>query len=198
MLCFELRMLIKIVQKDEAVLREIAREVAPSDITSAKIKKVIADMKDALYTCDDGIAIAAPQIGIPLRIFVVSGKIFYIKKESGDVSKDAPEPALTKKEKIEFEKKCRKKDMVFINPEIIKLSKQKIWVPEGCLSVRWQYGDTHRSKQARVRAYDEHGHSFETGASGLLAQVFQHEIDHLNGILFIDHAKNIEELKPSA
>lgn len=198
MLCFELHMAVKIVQKNEAVLREIAHEVVLSDIVSTKIKKVIADMKDSLYVCDDGIAIAAPQIGIPLRIFVVSGKIFYIKKESGDVSKDTPEPVLTKKEKEEFEKKCRKKDMVFINPKIIKLSKQKIWTPEGCLSVRWQYGDTHRSKQARLRAYDEHGHPFETGASGLLAQVFQHEIDHLNGILFIDHAKNIEKLKPEA
>ena len=189
---------IHIVQKDVAVLREMAREVPIADITSHKIKKIIADMKEALYACDDGIAIAAPQIGAPLRIFVVSGKIFYIKKETGDISKNTPEPILTKKEKLELEKKCKKKDMVFINPEIIKLSKQKVWTPEGCLSVRWQYGDTHRSKQARVRAYNEHGVIFETGASGLLAQIFQHEIDHLNGILFIDHAKNIEELKPDA
>lgn len=192
---------IKIVQKDAAVLRRIAREVPLSEITSVKIKKIIADMKNALYTCDDGIAIAAPQIGVPLRIFVVSGKIFYIKKEAGDISKDTseiPEPILTKKEKIEFEKKCRKKDMVFINPKILKLSKQKTWTPEGCLSVRWQYGKTRRARQARIRAENERGKPFETGASGLLAQIFQHEIDHLNGILFIDHAKDIEEITPNS
>ncbi|MBI2046477.1 MAG: peptide deformylase [Parcubacteria group bacterium] len=189
---------IKIVQKDEPVLREIAKNIPLSEIKGAKIKRLIADMKDALYTCDDGIAIAAPQIDVPLRMFVVSGKIFYLKKETDKVSKDTPEPILTKKEKAAFEKKCREKDMVFINPEIIKLSKQKVLVPEGCLSVRWQYGNTYRAKQVRIRAYDEHGTSFEMGASGLLAQVFQHEIDHLNGILFIDHAKEIEEIKPDA
>src|SRR3989338_6135680 len=148
---------IKIIQKDEVVLRTIAEKVPLSEIKNVKIKKIIADMKDALYACDDGIAIAAPQIGISLRIFVVSGKIFYIKikKEADGISKDMPEPALTKKERTEFEKKYRKKDMVFINPEIVKLSKQKIWAPEGCLSVRWQYGNTNRPKQVRVHAHNE-------------------------------------------
>jgi peptide deformylase len=189
---------IKIVQKNEPVLRAVAHKVPLSEIKSPKIKKIIDDMKDALYACDDGVAIAAPQIDVPLRIFAVSGKIFYLPKETRDAENNALEQVLTEKEKIDFEKKCHKKDIVFINPEIIKLSKQKVWTPEGCLSVRWQYGNTHRAKQARVRAYNEKGVSFEMGASGLLAQVFQHEIDHLNGILFIDHAKDIEELKPEA
>ena len=88
------------------------------------------------------------------------------------------------------------KDLVFINPKISKLSREKEWLPEGCLSVRWLYGKTLRSKKAMITAYDENGKKFTRGASGLLAQIFQHETDHLNGILFIDHAKEIKEEKP--
>ena len=86
--------------------------------------------------------------------------------------------------------------MVFINPKISKLSKEKEWTPEGCLSVRWLYGKTYRSKKASISAYDENSKKFTRGASGLLAQIFQHETDHLNGILFIDHAKDIKEELP--
>jgi len=88
--------------------------------------------------------------------------------------------------------------LVFINPKIFKLSREKDWVPEGCLSVRWLYGKTYRSKKATVEAYDKNGKKFKMGGSGLLAQIFQHETDHLNGILFTDHAKDIkEELPPN-
>ncbi len=86
------------------------------------------------------------------------------------------------------------KDLVFINPEIIKLSRKKRWAPEGCLSVRWLYGEVSRSEKATVRGFDEHGKPFMRGASGLLAQIFQHETDHLNGLLFIDKARNVEKI----
>jgi peptide deformylase len=86
--------------------------------------------------------------------------------------------------------------MIAINPEIIKHSRKKVKVPEGCLSVRWLYGNTIRSEKALLRAYDENGKLFTYGGSGLVAQIFQHETDHLNGILFIDHATEIEELSP--
>ena len=88
------------------------------------------------------------------------------------------------------------KDLVFINPKISKLSRDKDWMPEGCLSVRWLYGKTFRSKKATITAYDENGQKFTRGASGLLAQIFQHETDHLNGVLFIDHAKDVKEELP--
>jgi len=99
----------------------------------------------------------------------------------------------------EFEKIPQKeipKDLVFINPKISKLSKEKEWLPEGCLSVRWLYGKTYRSKKAMITAYDEKGKKFQRGASGLLAQIFQHETDHLKGVLFTDHAKDIREELP--
>ena len=173
--------MIKIVQKENGVLRQMAKEVPKEDITKPKIKKVLKDMADALKSQDDGVAIAAPQIGISLRVFIVSGKIFspYFKRG---------EP-LPKGEKTP-------KNIIFINPKISKLSKEKNWVPEGCLSVRWLYGKTHRGVKATIQAFDENGKKFIRGGSGLLAQIFQHETDHLNGILFIDHAKDIKEEKP--
>ncbi len=67
---------------------------------------------------------------------------------------------------------------------------------EGCLSVRFLYGKIKRSEKATVTAYDETGKKFSYSGTGLMAQIFQHETDHLNGILFIDTAKDVEELTP--
>jgi peptide deformylase len=178
-------MVKKILGQHEKVLREIAKEVPLADITSPKIKKIIKEMSEALRGQDDGVAIAAPQIGYSLRIFLVSGKIFEEDfNKSGD---DTIAPQ---------EKKEIPKDLVFINPEISKLSRGKEWLPEGCLSVRWLYGKTFRSKKATIIAYDENGKKFKRGGADLLAQIFQHETDHLNGILFIDHAKDVKEELP--
>ena len=90
------------------------------------------------------------------------------------------------------------RNMVVINPKMTKLSKKKVKVPEGCLSCRWLYGDTIRHEKAAIRAHDEHGKAFTYGGAALIAQIFQHECDHLNGILFVDHATNIEEMTPEA
>jgi len=166
-------MVTKIVQKENPVLREIAKEVPVSTITSAKIQKIITQMKKALASQDDGVAIAAPQIAVSLRIFIISGK-------ANDIVKGT-EGSL---------------DEVYINPVFTKISKDKKLVDEGCLSVRYLYGKTKRSTRATIEAYDEKGKKFSRGASGLIAQIFQHETDHLNGILFIDNAKEIKDLPP--
>ena len=100
------------------------------------------------------------------------------------------------KDVITEEEKNKFSDVVYINPEIKKLSRTKTRVDEGCLSVRYLYGKVERSEKATVTAYDENGHKFTRGGSGLLAQIFQHEIDHLNGILFIDKADDIVEILP--
>lgn len=175
-------MSIKIVQKEEKVLRQKTKEVPLGEISSPKIKKVLKDMAVALRAQGDGVAIAAPQIGVPLRIFMVSGKIFMKEFVRGkglpENTKDIP------------------KDMVFINPKILKLSKKKAWLPEGCLSCRWLYGEVNRSTNAKVEAYDESGQKFKRGAGGLLAQIFQHETDHLDGTLFIDKARDLRDMPP--
>lgn len=176
-----------IFQKDAKILRQVAKEVRIGDIRSAKIKRVLREMSAALKSQLDGVAIAAPQIGYPLRIFVVSGRVFKGDFNERELpSDDLPDETLAKKKKTP-------KDMVFINPKISRLSRDKDWLPEGCLSVRPIYGRTLRSKKATVTAYDEEGKKFQRGASGLLAQIFQHETDHLDGILFIDHAKELRE-----
>lgn len=166
-----------ILQSEEKVLRQVAKEIPIKDIQSLKVKKILKDMSLALDSQYDGVAIAAPQIGYSVRIFLVSGKIF--------------EKDFMKGKKTEIKKEI--KNLAFINPKITKLSKDKEWMPEGCLSVRPIYGKTYRSNKATVEAYNEEGVKFTRGASGLLAQIFQHETDHLNGILFIDHAKELRE-----
>ena len=171
---------IKIVQKSEPVLRRVAEKVPVNEIKEDKIQKIITDMKIALDSQDDGVAIAAPQINTPLRIFVVSRKV----------------ELLIKNEEITEEKLKNLKYPIYINPEIKKLSRSKKEVDEGCLSVRYLYGKVKRAEKATVSAYDENGKKFTIGASGLLAQIFQHEIDHLNGILFTDKANKIVEILP--
>ncbi len=171
--------MVSIVQKDDPVLRLTAQPVSAHMFGTKELTKTLSLMKQALATQDDGVAIAAPQIGVSLRIFVVSGHVFdmlYPEETEGDI------PAHP--------------DMIFINPEIIKLSKEQEELEEGCLSVRYLYGKIKRAKKAKVRAYDEHGKLFEVGGSGLLAQIFQHETDHLNGILFIDNATDVKDVPP--
>ncbi len=173
--------MVKIVQKENLVLRQKAKEVPKSLIGTGALSKIISDMKKALDGQDDGVAIAAPQIGVSYRIFVVSGKIFH-----PDFSEDRPINQIEKKHD----------DIIFINPKITKLSKRKRLMPEGCLSVRWIYGNVERSTQATISALDEGGKKFVRGASGILAQIFQHETDHLDGVLFIDKAQDMEEVPP--
>jgi peptide deformylase len=163
----------KLVPQNHPALHEIATEVAFSDIGTPAIAKVLKDMRKALRTYEaegfTGVAIAAPQIGVPLRIFIVEDM-----GEKHDEKNPLP-------------------NLVAINPKIIKISKRKRVVGEGCLSVPDHYGAIERSTQVTLRAYDETGNEYERGASGLLAQIFQHECDHLDGILFTDHAEKVWE-----
>ncbi len=168
-----------IVQKEDPVLREKAVEVPKESLSSARIVRIIKAMQQALESQADGVAIAAPQIGENLRIFIVSKRAFQLQGEKSEELNESPAH-----------------DLVFINPRLMKLSRKKEWVEEGCLSVRWLYGHVQRSVKASVRAYDERGKIFERGGSGILAQIFQHEMDHLDGMLFIDKAKDIREVLP--
>lgn len=181
----------EIVQKGEKVLRKIAKEVPIEEISGRKIQTVIRRMIKAVDSQEDGVAIAAPQIGESLRIFVVSRKLFEILEEEKSKTR-------SKRENLdEFEANKEFKDLVFINPEIIKISKKQFVTEEGCLSVRWLYGKVKRAEKASVKAFDENGKSFTIGGSGLLAQAFQHEIDHLDGILFVDKAADLKEMPPA-
>lgn len=188
--------MVKIVQKEDPVLREIAKPVNQKDFGSPLLKKILEDMVTALEKEEDGVAIAAPQIGVPLRIFIVSHRAFEYEDEEEENADDLENmhgDFVSLAKPIKHRKPMRS-DMVFINPVITKLSRKKKWVPEGCLSVRWLYGEVERAEKATVRAYDQNGKAFTCGGSGLLAQIFQHETDHLNGALFIDTARNVETI----
>ena len=170
-----------IVQTGDKVLRETAKEINLAEIKSAKIKKILAQMTDALSVAKDGVALAAPQIGIPLRIFIVLKE--YTENKTAQELKEIKE------------KKVKPEIVVFINPKITKISKKKQTVREGCLSVVGMFGSITRAEKVTVEAYNEKGEKFSRGASGLLAQIFQHEMDHLNGILFTDTAVNLEKIE---
>jgi len=161
-----------ILQKNSKLLREKTVFIPLDKIGSKKLKSIIEKMRKAMDSRDDGVAIAGPQIGASLKIFIVSKRAFEIVYNGKN------------KNNKKFE------DKIFINPEIIKLSKEKGDVEEGCLSVKGIYGLVNRAKKATIKAYDENGKLFTTGGSGLIAQIFQHEIDHLNGILFTDKTQN--------
>ncbi len=186
-----------IVSEGHPALRAMSEEIPLSEISSPKIQNLIADMKKSLASQDDGIGLAAPQIGVPLRIFIVSKKIFSSHSPSNE--QDSVAAPKIEKDKVSEEGTTKTPakidDLVFINPVLTKMSKEKKWMEgEGCLSVRWVYGKVQRSTKVTIRAYDEFGRVFERGAGGLLAHIFQHEVDHLNGILFIDKAKDLEEV----
>ena len=170
-----------IVQTGDKVLRETAKEISLAEIKSAKIKKILAQMTKALSVAKDGVALAAPQIGIPLRIFIILKE--YTENKTAQELKEIQE------------KKVRPEIVVFINPKITKISKKKQTVREGCLSVVGMFGAITRAEKVTAEAYNEKGEKFSRGASGLLAQIFQHEMDHLNGVLFTDTATNLEKLE---
>ena len=158
----------KVIKYGEPILRQSAKEVHK---VSKKIKELVDDMLDTMYS-QNGVGLAAPQIGESYRIFVI------------DVS-TGNEPL---------------NPMVFINPKIIKKSGAVV-SREGCLSFPEAFTDVKRYANVMVKAMDRNGRSFVVEAKDgtLLARAIQHEFDHLNGILFIDHLINRfeaeEELK---
>ncbi len=167
-------------------LRYIAREIPVAEIRSAKIVKLIEEMKKLLAKEEYGVALAAPQLGESIRLFIISGRALARGKRNAKDEADGPAGA---------DEAPPLPDQVYINPQLLKLSRIKKDKHEGCLSIRGKWGVVPRSEKATIRAYDENGVRFTRGASGFLAHIFQHEVDHLEGILYTDKAKNIYDEK---
>jgi peptide deformylase len=179
----------KIVTEDHPALRMTSIEIPKDEIKGEYIQNLISHMSKMLAQQIDGVGLAAPQVGVPLQLFMVSGKVF--------LNDDDREVLMEAEKRKKKHKVIIPPDLVCINPQILKVSKDKKWMDgEGCLSVRWFYGKVQRSLRATIKALDRDGNSFTRGASGLLAHIFQHEVDHLNGILFIDKAKDVREFEP--
>lgn len=168
--------MVKIIQIGDDRLRTVCEPISILEIDSPETKQLLKDMSEALRSQDDGVAISAPQIGVTKRVFAVSTKIF-------DEDYLAGEP-----EKKTYE------HLYFINPKITKFSVKKEELEEGCLSIRGVYGLVKRPKNVTMESVNERGEKVVRGAGGLLARIFQHEIDHLDGILFIDKASAIKEI----
>ena len=136
----------------------------PVDKVDDLTRKLINDMLETMYLAP-GIGLAAIQIGVPKRIIVL------------DISKD-PE---------------KKEPMYFVNPVIVSTSKNNITYEEGCLSVPGQFAEIDRPDRCHVKYLDYNGNYKEFKSEGLLATCIQHEIDHLEGILFIDYLSNLKK-----
>lgn len=181
---------LSIVAEPSPILRLISTEVPIQKIGSKKIQDLIRDMSETLRGIEVGIGLAAPQVGENLRIFLASEEALVINRDEKKVDV----------EKYKESKASRNwKHFVFINPKLLKKSKNKKRLVEGCLSVNDPsgeiiYGKVDRFEKVSVEAYNEHGKKFKVGAKGLFAQVLQHEMDHLDGILFIDKAKEIRKI----
>ena len=171
-----------IIQKENPLLHQKAASVPVADIRKKTARDLIERMKQALRAEPSGVGLAAPQIGISRAIFIVSR--YVLDPKEIDVI-ESVEAIRKKKETEEY--------LIFVNPRIIKQSRKKAVLTEGCLSVRGVYGKIKRSTNVTVEAHDENGKKFTRGAGGLFAQVLQHETDHLAGVLFVDKALSLEK-----
>ena len=183
----------EIVQDGAAVLRKVAEPVPDKLFGSSELATLIKDMSVALDVEPDGVALAAPQVGVSWRIFIVRMDRVDVPPltEGGETpAPSSPEArkgaALARPAIVE----------VYINPEIMKTSRKRARADEGCLSVRGVYGTTSRHERVTLAARHPDGRRFTRGAGGLLAQIFEHEVDHLNGVLFTDGAENVVEIRP--
>ncbi len=154
----------KILTEPNKFLRKKSLRVENVD---ENIQKLMDDMLETLYAAP-GIGLAAIQIGVDKRIIVI------------DINRDK-------------DKKSKKNHMFFVNPEIIWKSEEKLTYEEGCLSVPNQFAEINRPKKCHVKHLDYNGDFQELKAEGLLATCIQHEIDHLEGILFIDYLSKLKK-----
>ena len=157
--------ILPIVEVPDLRLRQISKPVEQVD---DGVRALIADMFETMYDAP-GIGLAAIQVGVPKRILVID-----LQEPEEEGGKPVRDPR------------------VFINPEILTASEQEIPYTEGCLSIPDQYADVDRPDRIKARWLDEQGTQHEEEIDGLLAVCLQHEMDHLNGVLFIDHLSRLK------
>jgi len=142
----------------DPVLRQKAKRARTID---SSIQKLISDMLETMHADAGRVGLAAPQVGVSLRVLVIG----------------IPE----------------EEDIVLINPEIVKRKGERL-IDEGCLSVPGYVGQVKRAESVTAKGHNQNGKEIRIKADGLLAQALEHEVDHLNGVLYIDHMEDIEQL----
>jgi len=143
----------------DPILRQKSKRVR---IIDGSIQKLVDDMLETMHAVPGRVGLAAPQLGVPLRVLVIG-----ISEEE---------------------------DIVLINPEIVRRTGEHI-VDEGCLSVPGYIGQIKRADSVTVKGLDRDGKKIRIKANELLAQVLQHEIDHLNGVIYVDHVESADKLR---
>lgn len=164
-------MRLKIVQCGEPVLRDRARPLSPDEIKSDQIKQLIELMRETMYDAY-GVGLAAPQVGLPLQLAVIEDRADQLTPE-----------VLAERERtsVPFH--------VIINPQLYIEDAAPVEFFEGCLSVSGFTGLVPRARAVRVECLNEHAEPVSITARGWYARILQHEIDHLNGTLYLDRMK---------
>lgn len=165
-------MLLKIVEIGEPVLREKGRELSPAEIRSPDIVRLVELMRETMRDAP-GVGLAAPQIGEPLQLAVIEDRPEY------QAALTADELAARRRRPIPFQ--------VIVNPRLEVLEPGPITFVEGCLSVPGFVAEVPRALAVRVHALDHRGEPVTIDADGWYARILQHEIDHLNGTVYVDH-----------
>lgn len=162
---------LKIVQTGEPVLRQVARPLTLDEIAHSAIRELIEHMRDTMRAAP-GVGLAAPQVGLGIQVAVIEDRPDYL-------TGIAPE-LLAERERrpVPF--------MVLINPVIVEYSAETVEFFEGCLSLAGFSALVKRSRRVAVEYLDEHAQPQRLQASGWFARILQHEIDHLQGCLYID------------
>jgi peptide deformylase len=161
----------EIVQAGNPVLRQRSRSLAPAEIRGREIQDLIESMRDCMHAAP-GVGLAAPQVGLSLQLAVI--------EDRADYHKDVEESVLKERERrpVPFQ--------VIINPVLEEIGNEKVEFFEGCLSVSGFSALVARARSVRVNCLDERGLEKVIEATGWYARILQHEIDHLNGSLYID------------
>ena len=149
--------ILSILALPEPVLRQKSKRVKNID---GSVQKLAGDMIETMHAAS-GVGLAAPQVGVPLRVIVIG--------MPGE------------------------EDFVLINPQIVRRAGER-WLTEGCLSVPGYFGEIQRAQRVTVKGKDLSGKEIRIKAEELLAQALEHEIDHLNGVLYIDHLESRDRL----
>ena len=157
---------LKLYEYPDEVLRQKCEKVSKVD---DELRRFLDDMLETMYV-DKGCGLAAPQVGVTKRIIVID---------------DNPSD----------EDKSARRPMYLVNPEIIWRSEEKVLFNEGCLSLPDQRAQVERNERVRVHYIDYNGNEQEILADDLLAIILQHEIDHLDGILYIDHLSRLKRTR---
>jgi peptide deformylase len=160
-------MILPIIIEPDKFLHQISEKIEQADLATPRLQKLIASMVETMYA-KDGVGFAATQIGQGVRLIVISK---------------------------EFNPLNKRKELILINPTWEKTSIFKSWDEEGCLSVPFIYGEVKRYRKIKVRAWNEKGQELNFMAEDYEARVIQHEVDHLDGVIFVSKAKNLHEIR---